>query len=77
MNKMFRILEIIWLLIAITGIGLCLYSMLILKDKNQAIYLLVFTVISGLMYARRKRQRIKMGTTPNSGKAPEEKNNPS
>ena len=58
MNKLFKILEIIWLVLGCIGIAMCAYN-IIAKDTNSAIYFLLFTFVSGVMYAVRKRQRIK------------------
>lgn len=58
MNKMFRILEIIWLAMGIIGIAMCAYF-IIVKDNEGAIYFLVFTFACGLMYSVRRRQRKK------------------
>jgi len=58
MNKTFRILELIWLFIGCISILLCAYS-IISQDNRGAIYFLVLTFASGLMYAVRRRQRIK------------------
>ena len=58
MNKIFKILEIIWLVIGIIGILMCAYS-IIAKDNRSALYFLVFTVVCGVMYSVRKRQRLK------------------
>jgi hypothetical protein len=58
MNKMFRILEIFWLVIGIVGIIMCSVC-IIDKDTKGALYFLVITFAGGLMYAVRKRQRIK------------------
>ena len=55
---MFRILEIFWLVIGIVGVVMCSFS-IIEKDSKGAIYFLVVTFASGLMYAVRKRQRTK------------------
>lgn len=56
--KIYRILEVIWLALACIGLLMCVYN-IISKDNQGAIYFLVFTLVSGLMYALRKRQRIK------------------
>lgn len=56
MNKMLRILETVWLFIGIAGIVLCIYS-LINSDKQQAVYFLVFTAVSAIMFYVRRRQR--------------------
>lgn len=58
MNKMFRVLEIVWLTIGIIGIVLGAYF-IIEGDKSQALYFLVITAVSGLMYSVRRRQRKK------------------
>ena len=58
MNKMFKILEIIWLVLGVIGILLSGYF-IIIKDNQSAIYFIIFTVICGVMYSVRKRQRIR------------------
>ena len=58
MNKMFRILEIAWLSIGIIGVLLCAYS-IINKDIQSAKYFLIFTLVCGILYAIRRRQRMK------------------
>lgn len=58
MNKMFRILEIIWLVMGCIGIVMCSYS-IITKDILGAKYFLIFTLVCGIVYAIRRRQRIK------------------
>ena len=62
MNKTFRILELIWLFIGSIAILLCAFS-IISQDTRGAIYFLVLTFASGLMYAVRRRQRIKFETS--------------
>ena len=64
MNKMFRILEIVWLIIGIVGAISSIYS-LIRKDYTEATYFLIFTFIAGIMYVVRKRQRKKMSNNNN------------
>jgi len=59
MNKTLRILEIVWLIIGVIGIVMCVYST-IQQDTRSSIYFLVFTLVSGVMYSIRKRQRKKM-----------------
>jgi len=61
MNKIFRVLEIIWLVLGCIGIFMCAYAF-ITKDNQGAVYFLVFTVVSGVMYAVRRRQRVKFIT---------------
>jgi len=58
MNKMFRILEIIWLVMGGIGVIMCAYF-ITMKDNEGAIYFLVFTAVCGIMYSVRKRQRKK------------------
>lgn len=58
MNKMFKILEIIWLVMGFIGVGMSIYF-IVTKDKQGIIYFIIFTLICGVMYAVRKRQRIK------------------
>ena len=62
MNKTFRILELIWLFIGCIAILLCAFS-IVSQDTRGAIYFLVLTFASGLMYAVRRRQRIKFDKT--------------
>lgn len=56
MNKTFRVLEILWLIMGIIGIVMCAYFITV-KDNEGAIYFLIFTLACGLMYSIRKRQR--------------------
>ena len=67
-HKMLRVLEMVWLVIGCIGLISFAYAMIVGR-KDQAIYFLVFTFVSGIMYAVRKRQRKR--TTPT-----EENNNP-
>ena len=57
-NKIFRILEIVWLVMGCIGVLMCAAN-IVAKDTRGAIYFLVFTFAAGLMYAVRRRQRIK------------------
>lgn len=59
MNKALKIMETVWLVIGCIGVLICAYS-IIIKDNNSALYFLVFTVVCGIMYSMRKRQRQKM-----------------
>ena len=56
MNKLFRVLELIWLGIALIGLGSFVYAMLS-SHRDHAVYFLALTAIAGLFYAMRKRQR--------------------
>lgn len=58
MNKTFRILEIVWLFMACVGVIMCAFSIMS-GDNKGSIYFLVFTFACGLMYAVRRKQRIK------------------
>ncbi|MGZ4033972.1 MAG: hypothetical protein ACXVPU_04745 [Bacteroidia bacterium] len=55
---MFRVLEIFWLVVGLVAIIMSSYS-IITKDSKSALYFIVITFASGLMYAMRKRQRVK------------------
>ena len=58
MNKIFRILEIFWM--AMGGVGIILASyFLIVGDSQNAVFFLIFTLVSGIIYMIRKRQRKK------------------
>ena len=61
MNKTFKILEIVWLVMGCVGVLMTAYS-LFEGDKSGAIYFLVFTLVSGLMFYVRKKQRIRFET---------------
>ena len=58
MNKTFRILELVWLFIGCIAILLCIFN-IIVQDTRGAVYFLVLTLASGLMYAVRRKQRMK------------------
>lgn len=58
MNKTFRILEILWLVMGCVGVLLCALN-IVGQDKGNSIFFLIFTFACGLMYAVRRRQRIK------------------
>jgi FtsH-binding integral membrane protein len=56
MRKMYRILEIAWLVIAIVGVIMTTYF-IIRKDNQGSIFFLIFTFVAGVIYSIRKRQR--------------------
>jgi len=56
LSNMLRILELVWLIIGATGLAAFIYAMLFGR-KDQAIYFLIFTIIAGLMFAVRRKQR--------------------
>lgn len=58
MNKMLKILEVVWMLIGITGFVFCIYAF-INGETEKGIYFVGFTVISGIMFYIRRRQRIR------------------
>ena len=58
MNKTFKILEIVWLVMGCIGVVMCVMNILA-HDNRSSIYFLIFTFVSGIMYAVRKRQRKK------------------
>jgi hypothetical protein len=58
MNKTFRILELVWLIMGCIGVLMCA-SNIVIQDMRTSIYFLVFTLACGMMYAVRRRQRIK------------------
>lgn len=58
--KIIKILEIFWLIIAITGIVMGTY-MMSSGNKEDAVVFYVFTLVAGIFYYIRRKQRIKMG----------------
>ncbi|MFY9310043.1 MAG: hypothetical protein WAQ28_13435 [Bacteroidia bacterium] len=56
MNKAFRILEVVWLVMGIIGLFMFVYSMVV-GDRTGAIYFLVFFIVCGLMFSVRRKQR--------------------
>jgi len=56
MNKIFRILEIFWMAMACIGIVASIYF-LVVGDSRSSIFFLIFTLVSGIIYMIRKRQR--------------------
>ncbi len=65
-----RILEISWLIFGLVGIGLCIYN-LITDGLVAAIWPLIFTLIAGVFYIVRRKQR--MAYERQSQNAPSEK----
>ncbi|MES2565310.1 MAG: DUF6526 family protein [Bacteroidota bacterium] len=56
MSKFFRVLEIIWLIIALVCAGIAVYF-LILKDTDSALYFVFVFIIASIMYLLRRYQR--------------------
>jgi hypothetical protein len=52
-----RILEISWLIFGLISIGLCIYN-LASNRLMDAIWPLIFTLIAGVFYMVRRKQRI-------------------
>lgn len=65
MNKMFKILEIVWLVMACVGVFMCAYCITI-KDNKGSIYFLAFFVVCAVMYMVRRKQRIKYNQNQSS-----------
>ncbi len=60
-----RILEISWLVLGLVGFSLCIYK-LITEGPVEAIWPLLFTVIAGVFYMVRRKQRIAFEKHQNS-----------
>jgi hypothetical protein len=58
MNKTFRVLELLWLVMGCIGILMCAFN-IVAKDTRTSIFFLIFTFACGMMYAVRRRQRLK------------------
>lgn len=58
MNKTFRVLEILWLAMGCIGVLMCAFN-IAAKDTRTSVFFLIFTFACGMMYAVRRRQRIK------------------
>jgi len=58
LNKALRVLEILWLAIGCVGVLLCAYN-IVAHDTRGAVFFLIFTFACGMMYAVRRRQRLK------------------
>lgn len=56
MSKFFKLLEIIWLIVALGCAGITVYF-LISKDNDSALYFLFVFIISSIMYLLRRYQR--------------------
>jgi hypothetical protein len=57
--KIIKILEISWLVIAISGLGLAIFK-LIQGNHEDAIYFFIFMIIALIFFFIRRRQRIQM-----------------
>ena len=58
MNKTLLILEKLWLVIGFVGLVMAIYSFFN-SASDKSIYLLLVTMVSGVMYYVRRKQRIR------------------
>jgi len=56
MNKLFKILELVWLITALGCAGIAVFF-LIIKDNDSALYFVFIFVIASIMYLLRRYQR--------------------
>ena len=56
MSKFFKILELIWLIVALGCAGITVYF-LITKDTDSALYFVFVFIIASIMYLLRRYQR--------------------
>ena len=56
LQKMLRVLELVWLAVGFTGLASFVYAM-VSGRRDQGIYFLVLTFVAGVMFAVRRRQR--------------------
>ncbi len=60
-RKIFKILEVIWLVIALMAACICVYF-IITGDKDSGIFFFFFFLIGGIMFMLRRYQRKKQET---------------
>ena len=58
-NKLFRISEIMWMVIMIACILTDLYILIIQRDISKAIFFFALTAMAGIMYFVRRKMRIR------------------
>lgn len=56
LHKIIRINELLWLFFIIVSVSITIYS-LIVGNREQAIYFIALTFLSGLFYSFKKAQR--------------------
>jgi hypothetical protein len=56
---MLRILEIAWLIFAVTGAGLAVFK-LFTEGVSESLFILPFTLVAAVFYFIRRKQRIAM-----------------
>ena len=56
MSKFFKVLEIVWLIMALLCAGVAVYF-LIIKDNDSALYFVFVFIIASIMYLLRRYQR--------------------
>ena len=71
-NKLFRISEIMWLVIGIACILTDLYIFIFLRDMQRGVFFLGMTFMAGLMYFVRRRMRIRADVAMTDDEAPVE-----
>jgi hypothetical protein len=58
-NKLFRISEIMWLVVAIGCILTDLFIFIIVRDNQKGVFFLGLTFMAALMYSVRRKMRIR------------------
>jgi hypothetical protein len=69
-NKLFRISEIMWLVIAIVCILTDIYIFAVVRDNQKGVFFLGMTMMAGLMYYVRRRMRIRADASEGGQEAP-------
>ena len=59
MIKVLKFSELMWLAIGTIGIVSCAYS-IVMKDTDQAVFFLIFTLVAGISYSMRRYKRKKL-----------------
>jgi hypothetical protein len=62
-NKLFRISEIMWMVIAIICILTDIYIFLVVRDNQKGVFFLGMTMMAVLMFVVRRRMRIRADAT--------------
>jgi hypothetical protein len=60
-NKVFRVMEIIWLALGIFSLFMAVYLLITGNDYKMVLYFLAIGVIAALKYVWRRKQRIASG----------------
>ncbi len=72
-NKLFRISEIMWLVVAIACILTDLFIFIIIRDNQKGVFFLGLTFMAGLMYSVRRKMRIRADANENGAPPPPSK----